>query len=153
MKVLTAFPISDAKRGYRRHECHRCYKERLKGYYWQDREAKKAKSRDHWRDHGRPAYTAVRDWIFQELGDCCQCCGEMNPIFLGIDHVENNGADWRRQYGAGLRALKRIKKEIEAGGGRYQILCHNCNIGKKINGGICPHKEGSTTIPNGSRAK
>jgi hypothetical protein len=27
----------------------------------------------------------------------------------------------------------------------FQVLCFNCNIGRSMNGGICPHKEGSTT--------
>jgi hypothetical protein len=24
---------------------------------------------------------------------------------------------------------------------RFQLLCHNCNMGKHMNGGICPHQQ------------
>src|ERR1017187_150102 len=26
----------------------------------------------------------------------CYCCGEDEPMCLGIDHIDNSGADWRR---------------------------------------------------------
>lgn len=25
---------------------------------------------------------------------------------------------------------------------RYQLLCANCNFGKLMNGGVCPHQQG-----------
>jgi hypothetical protein len=71
----------------------------------------------------------------------------MNPLFLAIDHVDNDGADWRRRFGQGLRGLRAIRRQIDTGEYRFQVLCHNCNTGKKLNGGVCPHKTGSTTIP------
>ena len=147
MKVLTAFPISHADKGYRRHECHSCYKGRMKGYYAKDPESYKKRSGTQWDKWGKKAHADLRDEILNILGACCQCCGEMNPLFLAIDHVDNDGADWRRKYGQGLRGLRAIRKQIETGASRFQVLCHNCNTGKKLNGGICPHKEGSTTIP------
>ena len=28
----------------------------------------------------------------------------------------------------------------------FQVLCHNCNLGKKINGGVCPHNDPAVTL-------
>lgn len=70
----------------------------------------------------------------------CNCCGERELLFLSIDHVNNNGSAHRNALG------------VKPGTGLYryiinndfpqdfQILCHNCNHGKHLNGGICPHK-------------
>jgi hypothetical protein len=147
MKVLTAFSVSDAKRGYRRHECSKCQSDRHKRYYWANREERKKQTKSDWDVWGRKAYADLRTEILDTLGACCQCCGEMNPFFLAIDHADNDGAEDRRKNGGGLRGLRAIKRQIESGERRYQVLCHNCNTGKKLNGGVCPHKQGSTTIP------
>jgi hypothetical protein len=64
------------------------------------------------------------------------CCGEVESVFLTIDHVQNNGAEQRRRgiYGSGLyKWLKRMKYPKG-----YQILCWNCNEAKRILG-ACPH--------------
>lgn len=153
VKVLAAFPVVNAERGTRRHECQSCSRERHRKYYRKDPDSYKKRASNSWEQNGKPAYDRLRAEILDELGACCQCCGEMNPIFLAIDHMDNNGAEVRRKVGVGLRGLKAIRGHIRTGEVRYQVLCHNCNMGKKLNGGICPHKEGSTTIPNGSRAK
>ena len=144
--MLTAFPISDPNRGYRRHECHTCYKERHKSYYADRPQEYKARATKQWDRWGRKAYADLRTEILECLGAACNCCGEDNPYFLAIDHVNNDGAAERRKVGQGLRGLRHVKKEIKAGrSDRYQTLCHNCNLGKKLNNGVCPHKEASTT--------
>lgn len=69
----------------------------------------------------------------------CVCCGETEFKFLTIDHIDNNGSIDRkniRRTGHNLyRYLKKMKLPIG-----YQTLCFNCNSGKQINKGICPHK-------------
>ena len=74
----------------------------------------------------------------------CACCGEMEPKFLTLDHVFNNGAEHRRSLGytkgngRGGNLVTWLKKHRYPAG--FQVLCMNCNFGKHTNKGICPHK-------------
>jgi hypothetical protein len=78
----------------------------------------------------------------------CACCGETEPKFLTIDHIFNNGAEHRRELGGvdgngkgySNRVLVWAKQHGYPAG--FQVLCMNCNFGKSVNGGICPHKAG-----------
>jgi len=68
----------------------------------------------------------------------CLCCSESILEFLTIDHVNNDGAEHRRQVkkeGTGLIQWL-IKNDFPEG---FQILCYNCNCAKRLNG-ICPHQ-------------
>lgn len=79
------------------------------------------------------------DRILKEYGGKCTCCGESNPLFLCIDHVNNDGSVERK---AGLKGGKLYNHIINMQfPDRYTILCFNCNFGKHINNNICPHKE------------
>jgi len=81
----------------------------------------------------------------------CACCGETEPMFLSIDHINNDGYE-RRKNGEGHGAsfygrLFMIFKRTGVWPSDVQVLCMNCQHGKARNGGICPHKQGVTTIP------
>jgi hypothetical protein len=83
----------------------------------------------------------LKDVVFSHYGKVCNCCGETTPQFLTIDHVNNDGNKHRKKMKtAGGVALYR---EIIANDfpDSFQILCMNCNFGKKINSGVCPHKD------------
>jgi hypothetical protein len=67
----------------------------------------------------------------------CACCGETEEAFLSIDHVNNDGAEHRRQVDR-RSMYKWLEKEGFPSG--YQVLCMNCNFGKARNGGVCPHE-------------
>ena len=76
--------------------------------------------------------------FYSENKNCCACCGEKQIEFLAVDHINNNGAEERKnnrmighQFYAYLKRMKFPKG--------YQILCNNCNIAK-FRYGICPHK-------------
>ena len=70
----------------------------------------------------------------------CYCCGEMTLEFLTIDHINNDGAEHRRQ----------LTKSKVRGGNIYgwiiknnfpkifKVLCYNCNCAKGFYG-KCPH--------------
>lgn len=100
------------------------------------RAIQKRLSLEHVRRLRRKAYEAYG-------GPKCACCGETEPLFLSIDHVNGGGNAHR----------KAIKAAGEAGGGFYQwlkkkgyppgfqVLCQNCNVGKWRNGGVCPHQQ------------
>jgi len=93
----------------------------------------------------------IKDECYNAYGGyICACCGETQPKFLSLDHINNDGAEHRRQV-AGMNAGggKKIYSWLIANNfpPGFQILCMNCNWGKARNGGVCPHKdsEGSTT--------
>jgi hypothetical protein len=68
----------------------------------------------------------------------CVCCGETNILFLTIDHINSSGTEQRRNIGWGTVFYTwLIKNNFPEG---YQIMCWNCNCGKQMNHGICPHK-------------
>lgn len=83
-------------------------------------------------------YRKWQDIVFNHYGNGCACCGEDEKTFLSIDHVNNDGADHRKEVGIGVVfyrwiAMNDFPKDL-------QLLCCNCNLGKHRNGGICPHK-------------
>ena len=72
-------------------------------------------------------------------GGVCLCCGEEEKTFLQLDHINNDGHLDRRVHKTSCKLFARLK----AAGwpkDRYQLLCANCNFGKLMNGGSCPHK-------------
>jgi hypothetical protein len=76
----------------------------------------------------------IRNEFFNIYGNICRCCGETNRRFLTLDHINNDGyLSPHRQYEI-TKAIKFVDKT------RYQTLCYNCNCGKRVNNGICPHK-------------
>ncbi len=77
--------------------------------------------------------------VFEHYGMQCSCCGESVYEFLTIDHMNNDGAKHRKAIGEGGSAIYHwlVKNDFPEG---FQILCYNCNCGKRINSGICPHQ-------------
>ena len=75
--------------------------------------------------------------VFDYYGWECSCCGERVVKFLSVDHVNNDGHLDRKAGRSGASMYRKIIKEGLPE--TYQILCMNCNFGKKVNGGVCPH--------------
>jgi hypothetical protein len=71
----------------------------------------------------------------------CACCGEGEPMFLTLDHVNNDGARDRRRFGtlSSIPILLRLRRRGYPPG--MQVLCSNCNHGRHRNGGTCPHRK------------
>ncbi len=78
-----------------------------------------------------------RRTIFSWYGSGCACCGESNYYFLTLDHVNNDGAQERKQLGGQQQVLSRLWKE-QCTLPEYQLLCYNCNCAKGMRG-ECPH--------------
>lgn len=86
-------------------------------------------------------YEAKKRVVLQKYGGKCSCCDENNPAFLTIDHINNDGAIWRKS-----------NRNVSTGYGFYnwiirndypkdlRIQCYNCNCGRFRNNGICPHE-------------
>jgi hypothetical protein len=73
-------------------------------------------------------------------GYVCACCGEDEPRFLTIDHIQNDGNKMRgtvhpRHTWSFYLWIRR--NNFPTG---LQVLCWNCQQGKHFNGGVCPHK-------------
>lgn len=88
-----------------------------------------------------------RGRILEHYGGKCACCGETEPIFLALNHINGGGNEHRRQIGnnPGNRcgsSSTQFYRWIEKNDcpDILQILCHNCNMGKHLNGGVCPHQ-------------
>lgn len=71
----------------------------------------------------------------------CACCGEDRLAFLTMDHIKNNGEGDRKKFGSGTGFYNYLIRNNFPEEFELQILCFNCNCGKRVNGGICPHKE------------
>ena len=85
--------------------------------------------------------------IINHYGGICACCGESELMFLAIDHINGGGNEHRRQIGNNPKnrcgsSSTQFYKWIEKNDfpDILQVLCHNCNMGKHLNAGICPHK-------------
>lgn len=84
---------------------------------------------------------ALKDEVFKAYGGWkCNCCGETERSFLTIDHMENNGSKLRREgvHGHSTQFYRWLKKSDFPD--QFQVLCMNCQFGKRMNGGCCPHQ-------------
>lgn len=84
--------------------------------------------------------------VLAHYGNKCACCGETEEVFLSMDHKNNDGAAHRKAVFNGPNSVFRGGTHIYMWIKRnkypdsFQILCHNCNHGKHLNGGVCPHQ-------------
>ncbi len=89
------------------------------------------------------ARNRVRDIVYNTYGGyVCNCCGENERKFLSVDHINNDGAAHRREHGhtTGEKMHRWLIREGFPDG--FQILCMNCQWGKRNNEGVCPHVSG-----------
>lgn len=76
-------------------------------------------------------------------GAVCRCCGEKEFKFLSLDHIYNDGHVERKlmkERCAGSTMYEMLRRNGFPNKDRYQVLCMNCNFGKKLNNGVCPHQ-------------
>jgi len=177
-KAAAEFEVYNKLRGWRRWECRACIKRRVQAWaaqsktvihkvasnpaYLRNRENAIAAATRWNREHPeRRRKTALAHYYRMQHqamlaygGYVCACCGETEPLFLTLDHINGDGAEIRRNIGTlgGTKLYKWLRDNGWPPG--YQVLCLNCNQGRYRNGGVCPHQQkGVTTIPKGSSAK
>lgn len=133
---------------YMRPDCKPCWTELrrpyLKKYHADNAEILKERYRGRYKKNkalmnaaGKRHYKKLQQIVFNHYGNQCACCGEAERSFLALDHVNNDGAQHRRELGAGHVLFRWIIENNFPD--TIQLLCHNCNMGKHRNGGVCPH--------------
>jgi hypothetical protein len=102
--------------------------------------------REWLRGYSKKRYYELKAQLIEAYGGKCQCCGETEPKFLTIDHINGDGAEQRRNgEGSGGPFYYRLRtlgfpKDV------YRLLCYNCNCSRR-QFGQCPHE----TARQGSR--
>ena len=74
----------------------------------------------------RERYQVFKKKVFDAYGGfVCACCGETHQECLSIDHIDNKGAEHRRQVKNLYPWL--VRNDFPSG---FQVLCMNCNWSK-----------------------
>lgn len=119
---------------------------RNRARYQETRDQQRAQQRDY-RERNRERiltrrrelYGLLKAEVHSHYGGRCACCGETEPGFLTIDHVNGDGSAHRKLVGgAGEATLRDIQHRGYPSD--FQVLCFNCNCGRQFNGGTCPHQ-------------
>ena len=95
------------------------------------------------KEYHRQRHQKMKKEVIDAYGGVCACCQESELVFLTIDHIENDGNVHRHEVlkgrnTAGAKTYRWLKANGFPDG--FQVLCMNCNFGKHVNGGVCPHK-------------
>ena len=96
-----------------------------------------AASRRRMTENSKWLYKQQRLRCIEAYGGKCRCCGEAENRFLTLDHVNGGGNKDRRAIRSTLWSWL-IRNNYPSG---FQVLCYNCNCGRALNGGVCPHKD------------
>jgi hypothetical protein len=80
--------------------------------------------------------TQLKREVMAAYGGSCHCCGEATLEFLCLDHIDRDGyKDGKRGYVFYLKLRKAGFPHRD----KLRTACHNCNMGREANGGVCPH--------------
>lgn len=152
------YPISSFKKseGYITHKCRKCYNLTQKRYKASARKRRasdpKYLSRRNFDARRQAARTRSRVIGHYSGGSMrCSWCHEDDYMVLTIDHINNDGAAHRKNGVVGSRLYRFLVKNKFPPG--FDVLCMNCNLAKKINGGTNPehrrllHSLDSLAIP------
>lgn len=79
-------------------------------------------------------------------GSKCYCCGESNPKFLTVEHLNNDGAKHKKSIYTNAGATAVIRTLWKHGWPKDKgiaVACASCNMGRENNVRIgkqyCPH--------------
>lgn len=130
-KQPNVFTPSEEKRKWRGGYCAPC-----KTKY--NREWRSKNPEKH-REARRRWYQAKRAAVIEHYGGRCVCCGESEPAFLALDHINGDGNKDRNEHGTRSWYLVARRGYPVT----FQLLCHNCNMAKSWLK-VCPHQSGAT---------
>lgn len=86
----------------------------------------------------RDRYQQWREECIQRYGGCCSCCGLTCQKYLQLDHVNDDGADHRREIANGRGGSLYKWAVANDFPNRLQLLCANCHQAKTVYGGCSP---------------
>ena len=95
------------------------------------------KCRNEYRKKHRLALKIIIIDFYSNGTMICGCCGEKIFEFLTIDHIKGGGRKHKQSIHNHLYQWL-INNNFPPG---YIVRCFNCNSGRDVNGGICPHEE------------
>lgn len=160
-KPLDAFEVVNKERGWRRHQCKACKRQYHQEWAERSREHIRQKRREYHEANREQIIDRVNKWVkenpqkrrknylayYYRLQDAairayggykCKWCGIDEPLVLTLDHINNDGAEHRKELGTlGGAPFYRWLKENDYPDG-FQVLCMNCNHAKHRNGGVLP---------------
>jgi hypothetical protein len=84
---------------------------------------------------GKKRNQKIRKAVLVKYGGACTCCGESQPEFLSVDHVNGGGSQERRLLKSTGIMLKLYRSDVLP---EYRLLCFNCNCSRGFSG-YCPH--------------
>ena len=128
-ETIDAFSSDGRRRHYR------------KGHYNRPPKMTKDEVRAARKIQSRASNQRLRLLVLAAYGDACACCSETESLFLTIDHTERNGASERKAkgYATGASFYRWLFNQGCPQSG-FQCLCWNCNSGRELNDGVCPHQ-------------
>ena len=120
-------------------------KERRRVYREANREALLAREREQRKrrdplkvkESKRLYNQTLRAEMLMAYGGHCACCGESEPAFLTLEHLNGDGAAHRKATGGPAGAWVDLRKRGWPKDG-YTLLCWNCNCATRY-GTPCPH--------------
>lgn len=166
VKPIEAFRLVGDKANNVRWVCRACHNKRMTDWYKQNREHVLSKARARYQADPSQKWTPerrkranelavirgaeLRDEVIGHYGRQCVACGEDEPMFLTLDHIDNDGGKWRKVHATGTAMYRWVRKNGYPS--FLQTLCMNCNWGKARNGGVLVKdrrvlSEGPTTSP------
>jgi len=131
-------PWKDPKRQAEYMREWRSRPENLERYRAKDREAQRRirlSDPEGFNRRRRDRYVKQREIVFDHYGRVCVCCGEDNPSFLTIDHIDGGGSQHIKNEVHGEIYPWLIRRHFPNG---FQVLCYNCNCAKRDKK-ECPH--------------
>lgn len=94
-----------------------------------------------YRKYDKNKLEKLREDVFSAYGKSCVCCGESEPAFLQIDHINGNGTQHRKEvlkHISGTSFYTWLRSNGFPDG--FRTLCSNCNFARgRI--GYCPHEK------------
>lgn len=126
-------------------QCSRCHNSWPLSNYTIRRDARKPYIRgvckDCYNERTRNIWRKLRIEVFEHYGWTCKCCSETIKAFLSLDHINNDGY-LDRNPGGSKKSGKELYLMVKRNNfpDTFQTLCMNCNWGKKVNNGKCPHE-------------
>jgi hypothetical protein len=148
VKSIDLFRKDRAASGGRAYICKQCAHQQKARWRSDNLERARETARRRQRVVGPAENKALREQILREYGGVCVCCGESEPKFLSIDHINNDGAEHRKEVGHGGRLYRWLRRNGFPKD-NYQLLCMNCNFAKGRYG-LCPHVEKKQAEPDNS---